>query len=418
MNWSVVTKEHVDAAIQKFLTEKPEHPEPRSYYLIYKGEKLPSKYIRGMAYSVATGEPINLQAFNGGVETVNFFKNLGYTVEALNGGGQKRKYAVNDAVWIATALLAYEKYITLLNACRNDMYFKQATIVHKAQEIAEGNVDAARVSWWVNADNYKATQNYLRADLEEDSSARRLSMMDEFDDKTYPSKLDMTDILSVGDEEITMGALFGFVKEDYPAVLEGKQVSAIDYLGILDYLKNNRELPYADPEKPGLTEEQKNQYLAVKKKGQNIVTELKKIFELCSSKYGLTKCEKVSWDDASHQKTRKYLWVPMKYGDYVDRHESISVFVEMITSDKPVYRVSLELRNDKTKAEGVRKYHRHLELPVDAKAGLVYVTGSNILGRPDRLNETQEIIRQKVENKEYDKVQICKYISSDEGAAP
>lgn len=414
MNWSVVTKEHVDAAIQKFITEQPGHPEPRSYYLIYEGEKLPSKYIRGMAYSIATGEPINLKGFNGGVETVNFFKKLGYTVESLSGGGQTRNYTVNDAVWIATALLAYEKYITLPNAGHEDFYFKQATIVHKAQEIANGNVDAARVCWWVNADNEKATQNYLRADLEDDVSARRLSMMNEFDEKTYPTDIDKSDILVVGEEEITMGDLFSFVKENYPALLEVKQVSNIDYLGILDYLLNNRELSYADPEKPGLTEEQKNKYLTVKKNGQNIVAELEKIYALCSNKYGLTKCEKVSWDDGSHQKTRKYLWVPMKYGDYADRHESISVFVEMVTHEKPVFRVSLELRNDKTKAEDVKKYHRHLEIPVNTEAGLVYVAGSNKLGRPNPLNESQEVIKKKVENKDYDKVQICKYISADE----
>lgn len=414
MDWSKVQKEHVDAAIQKFIDEKPEHPEPRSYYLLYNGEKLPSKYIRGLAYSIATGEPINLAGFNGGVETVNFFKKYGYTVESVNVEGQKRKYPVNDAVWIATALLAYEAYITIPNACRKDMYFKQAAIVHKAQEIADGNVDAARVSWWVNADNEKSTQNYLREDLEEDNSTRRLSKMDEFEEKTYPSGLDMTDILSVGEEEITMGDLFSFVKENYPEVLEVKQVSEINYLGILEYLKNNRELPYADPEKPGLTEEQKKEYLTVKKNGQDIVAELKKIYELCSSKYGLTKCEKVSWDDGSHQKTRKYLWVPMKYGDKSDRHESISVFVEMITQDKPVFRVSLELRNDKTKAEDVKKYHTHLDLPVNTDAGLVYVSGSNELGRPDKLTESQDVIKQKVENKEYDKVQICKYISADD----
>lgn len=414
MDWSKVQKEHVDAAIQKFIDEKPEHPEPRSYYLLYNGEKLPSKYIRGLAYSIATGEPINLAGFNGGVETVNFFKKYGYTVESVNVEGQKRKYAVNDAVWIATALLAYKNYITLPNAGRNDMYFKQAVIVHKAQEIAEKNVDAARVSWWVNADNKKSTQNYLRADSKDDASVRRLSKMDEFDEKAYPLGLDMTDILVVDDKEITLGNLYNFVKDDYPALLEENQMSNIDYLGILDYLKNNRELPYADPEKPGLTEEQKKQYLTIKKNGQNIVAELKKIYELCREKYGLTKCEKVSWDDGSHQKTRKYLWVPMKYGEYADSHVSISVFAEMITSDKPVFRISLELRNDKAKVDDVKRYHKHLELPVNVEAGLVYVSGSNELGRPDMLSESQEIIKQKVENKEYDKVQICKYISADE----
>ena len=193
-----------------------------------------------------------------------------------------------------------------------------------------------------------------------------------------------------------------------------KGTTEIDYLGILDYLVNNREVPYADPEKDGLSEEQRQQYLMVKKKGQDIVVELKKIYELCKKNFSLDKCEKVSWDDGSHQKTRKYLWVPMKYSKYAERHESISVFVDMETDTKAVFRVSLELRNDKTKADDVKKYHRHLELPLNEDAHLVYVSGSNELGRPEKLHEAQSVIKEKVEQKKYDKVQICRYIDSDE----
>ena len=83
MDWSKVKKEHVDQAIKKFIEEKPEHPEPRSYYLMYEGEKLPSKYIRGMAYSIATGEEFSLSGFSGGTETVNFFKKYGYTFKEV-----------------------------------------------------------------------------------------------------------------------------------------------------------------------------------------------------------------------------------------------------------------------------------------------------------------------------------------------
>lgn len=195
---------------------------------------------------------------------------------------------------------------------------------------------------------------------------------------------------------------------------KGSNMTEIDYLGILDYLKNNRELPYGNPEKPGISDEQKQQFLKIKKNGQNVVAELKKIHEICDKKFGLTKCEKISWDDGSHIKTRKYLWVPMKYETYSDRHESISVFVEMQDENTPVFRISLELRNDKTKAEDVRQYHKHLDMPLDTDAGLVYVSGSNELGRPEILNEPQKIIKKKVTDKKYDKVQICRYISAEE----
>ena len=59
-------------------------------------------------------------------------------------------------------MLAAEKYNADPDVTSDDMYFKQADIVHRAQTLVKGTVDAARVSWWVNADNEKATQNYLR----------------------------------------------------------------------------------------------------------------------------------------------------------------------------------------------------------------------------------------------------------------
>ena len=107
-DWSVVTKEHVEAAIQKYLVERPEHAEPKSYYLMYNGEKLPSKYIRGMAYAIATGsDTVDVSFFNGGTETVNFFAKYGYEVIQET---DDKKYSVFDSIWVATAVMSYEKY--------------------------------------------------------------------------------------------------------------------------------------------------------------------------------------------------------------------------------------------------------------------------------------------------------------------
>ena len=219
MDWSKVQKEHVEAAIQKFIEEKPEHPEPRSYYLMYNGEKLPSKYIRGLAYSIATGEELNLKGFNGGVNTVDFFAKRGYTVEQVS-SDEDDKYSVNQAVWIATAMLAFEKYNSDPNVTREDMYFKQADIVNRAQLLVKSKVDSARVSWWVNADNEKATQNYLRADQLGNSTTRRLSMIDEFPDKTYPVELDGKDKLEINGQTLTIDELLNFVRNVYPEVMK------------------------------------------------------------------------------------------------------------------------------------------------------------------------------------------------------
>lgn len=82
------------------------------------------------------------------------------------------KYNVIDAIWIATAILAAEKYYSNPEVTREDMFFKQSDIVRKARTLVKAKVDQARVSWWANADNEKSTHNYLRADQLGNSSTR------------------------------------------------------------------------------------------------------------------------------------------------------------------------------------------------------------------------------------------------------
>lgn len=408
MDWSKVKKEHVDAAIKKFIEEKPEHPEPRSYYLMYEDEKLPSKYIRGMAYSIATGEAFSLSGFSGGTETVNFFKKYGYSVEQIF-GDEEDKYSVNDAVWIATALMAAEQYSVDSNANREAMYFKQADIVKKAQTLIKSKVDSARVSWWVNADNEKHTQNYLRADSMVDPALRRLAMMNEFPDKTYPKGLDMSDEFEIDGLKMTMEELFFFVKEQYPEVIKKMQKTDIDYKGVLDYLANNQEVPYSNPEAPGLAQDDKTKLLKVKEKGQAAVAEMKKMAARCEELFGLDKCLPIAWLDGSNTKTRKYLWAQMKYKGYTDNPTSVSLFAEK-NNGMTRYRISLEIKNDGTDKKTMATYHSHLDIPKED--GMVYVSGSNEWGNPAIINDNVDDIKKKIASGETRKVQICIYVDS------
>lgn len=130
-----------------------------------------------------------------------------------------KKYTVTEAVWIAAALMAAEQYTKIKNVTKDDMYFKQADIVRRAQTLTRKKVDAARVSWWTNADAKKHTQNFLRGDLNGNESLRRLAMIDEFEDKTFPQGLNMNDKLEMCGQEMTMEELFFFVKEQYPPII-------------------------------------------------------------------------------------------------------------------------------------------------------------------------------------------------------
>lgn len=106
-----------------------------------------------------------------------------------------KKYPVNTAVWIATALLAAEVYDNNTVCKKSDMYFKQNVIIKRAQELTEGKVASTRCLQWCCADHEDSYNNYRRGDLEENHSFRRLSLINEFQDKTYPENLNMTDEL-------------------------------------------------------------------------------------------------------------------------------------------------------------------------------------------------------------------------------
>lgn len=80
-NWTDITKEDVLKAIEKFYKYNPDFPEPRKTFLLYEGNKLPAKHIRGMAYQEHYGVEISKSDFGGGMETVKFFERLGFEVE-------------------------------------------------------------------------------------------------------------------------------------------------------------------------------------------------------------------------------------------------------------------------------------------------------------------------------------------------
>lgn len=80
-NWQEITKEDILQAIEKFIEETPEYPEPRNTYLVYEGKKLPAKHIRGIAYEVHYGKAIRKSDFGGGKETAHFFERYGFIVD-------------------------------------------------------------------------------------------------------------------------------------------------------------------------------------------------------------------------------------------------------------------------------------------------------------------------------------------------
>jgi hypothetical protein len=189
-----------------------------------------------------------------------------------------------------------------------------------------------------------------------------------------------------------------------------KEHIKIDYLSVLNYLQNNREIPYSDPKTISDLAE-KDRFLKIKKKGQDAVEEIKKMVALCEEKYGLDQSGTIKWLDGSNTKTRKYLWAQMKYSNYEKNPISISLFVEMSPILKKArYRISLEIKNDGTDKKQMDQFHRFLDMSLQSDSMLKYVSGSNELGPPNVLGETTENIKEKINNGEYKKIQLCRIL--------
>jgi len=83
IDWTVVKKEHVKEACRRYDAgeELPRQP-ARNTFLLHEGKRYPAKFIRGLAYNIATGKKLIPSIdYLGGEYTVRFFKKLGFLTE-------------------------------------------------------------------------------------------------------------------------------------------------------------------------------------------------------------------------------------------------------------------------------------------------------------------------------------------------
>ena len=87
INWNVVTSAHAREACRRFdAGEVKCSRSARNTFLILDGKRYPAKFIRGLAYELATGLKLNPSIdFSGGAETARFFRKLGFQIEHLTG---------------------------------------------------------------------------------------------------------------------------------------------------------------------------------------------------------------------------------------------------------------------------------------------------------------------------------------------
>ena len=142
----------------------------------------------------------------------------GTTVMSRGISQKNGRFSVNDSVWVAAAVISYEKYHK--DGCRHIIEFtlSQRDIRNRAKEIIEANVEAARTSQWCCGDHENHTHPYLRKIGE---AARRLAFPEEFGGGEVPSGLNESDSLTTSAGIITVKQLIDFVNKEYKALEVG-----------------------------------------------------------------------------------------------------------------------------------------------------------------------------------------------------
>ena len=167
-----------------------------------------------------------------------------------------------DAVWIAAAALATKTTSRKKSKFNlRDVCFEASTILDLAKQITEDEIDISTVLSYATANAEDSKANYLV----DENGLRRVSYMGEFSGvKECPS----TNVINEGRQYQVIQKLadttriFEFMNREYTGQLKkgfgnlrkSKEYTNIDYLGVLDYLKNNRGVQYSNPEAPGITQ--------------------------------------------------------------------------------------------------------------------------------------------------------------------
>ncbi|MEK5037330.1 AAA family ATPase [Sporosarcina sp. FSL K6-3457] len=312
---------------------------------------------------------------------------------------------VIEAVWLGAAVAAYETYHSKTKPSENDMYFKQVDVQKRAQKFTESAVQHARVNQWANGDHPGGQANYLR---EGDNKTRRLTFNGEFQGVKERPNLNETDTIETTVGIKTIADIYQFVENEYTALF------TIDFFAILDYLEKYGNLPYKNPNTA--SGEEKQQLESMREQGGVAVTELNKVALLCDKKYHLKNKMKSKWLSGGNDRIRRYFWEQLKFESFMESPTSLSLFVEAAKDDEHKARIRLAVELDEKTATQAdyAKHHQFLnetKIPTELS---YYVKETSTNHNFHVYDEGPDLIKSKLDNKTYKKVQLTYVLSYEE----
>lgn len=315
-------------------------------------------------------------------------------------------YKVIEAVWLATAVMTYEKIKAGNVTSIEDLAFKQADIQKRASQFTTDNVDNARISQWCNADHVNHSHKFLR----DVNGKRRLVFQGEFNDHKVRPNLKGTDVIMISDgNELTIEQLIDFHEQEYTTLF------TIDFMMILNHLDKYANAEYIKPEKVQNDNSKYTLYQTIKESGTLAVNELDRFANVVASNYDLLNKSNTSFHIAKRESiVRPYLWNQLVIKEFKDYPTSMSIFAEK-QNDIVRFRLAIELDEKKANSEDFHRHHQFLNLPInlDPTKYFYYVTTKEKINM-DIYDQSAKQIKVKVETGEFKRVQLCYALTKEE----
>jgi len=320
---------------------------------------------------------------------------------------------VNQAVWLAAAMMTYERFKNNQVKSMADIALVQADIQKRARSLTDNNVEGARISQHFNADHQSNTQNYFRTMNENN---RRLSYPGEYEGIKERPDLNLQDSLFLSSgEEIKVDQLVSFIETEYRTFIENKQTAVsshkIDFEKVITHLNTYANHGYKNPIQ--LEGEEKQIYLDIRESGGAAVTEINKLADRLALKYGMKNGGKSQWLTGGRNVVRGYLWNQLKYEEHENVLTSISIFAEKDDEDVQ-FRISIELDEKTANQADFDRHHKILNKPLIQDDKYCYYIKLN-KGRDYEVSyEPAMGIQKKVQDGDYKKVQIVYHLTNEE----
>lgn len=320
---------------------------------------------------------------------------------------------VNQAVWLAAAMMTYEKFKNKQINSIADIGLLQADIQKRAQSLTDNNVESARISQHFNADHQNNTQNYFRT---MNGNNRRLSYPGEFGRVKERPDLNLLDSLTLSNgEQITVNQLLDFVESAYLIFIKNNLMPEltvdIDFKKIISHLNTYANHDYKSPHQ--LDETEKQIYLSIKESGSSAVKELNKLADRFALKYGVKNKNKSKWLTGGNDVVRRYLWNQLKYEEYENLLTSISIFAEK--NDEVIqFRISIELDEKNAKQPDFDRHHKILTKPLIQEEHYSYYIKVDKSWNSEISYETADVIQKKILDGNYKKVQVVYHLTNEQ----